>query len=994
LDCEIEAEPVTITTGTKLGRYEIRSKIGAGGMGEVYLAKDTKLDRKVALKILPMEVASNQPRMGRFAQEAKAASALNHPNILTIYEIDQTDSVHFIATEYVEGETLRQHMRDAPMKLGEVLDIATQIASGLSAAHAAGIVHRDVKPENVMVRQDGLVKLLDFGLAKVTEPLTQEPVDPEAPTRGAVNTQPGVVMGTAIYMSPEQARGRSLDGRTDTFSLGVVLYEMVAGCLPFQGPSANDVIAALLNEKEPPPLVRFARDVPGELEHIVSKALRKDREERYQTVKDMLIDLKDLRRDLELQAQLERTTPPESSERATSERNDQTLTTAASAGVVETGSATAVRSTSSAAYIVAEIKSHKPAAVITVALLLGAVAVLSYLYLFKPKRVPALTGKDTILLSDFDNTTGDAVFDGTLKQALAVQLSQSPFLNIFGDERIREALRFMGRSSDERLTRDVALEICQRQGMKALLAGSISALGTHYVITLEAINAQSGDAIAREQVEAESKEQVLKRLGEAATKLREQLGESLASIQKFDAPIEQATTSSLEAFKAYTLAVEQHHKGKYLEAIPLYKRASDLDLNFALAYARLAAVYVNSRQFGLAAEASQKAYDLRDRVSERERLLIAANYYDDVTREVEKKIETLELWKRTYPLDFVPHNNLAFQYDNLGEYEKAVEEAREAISLNPNAAPAYSNLATALVGLNRLDEAKEVIDRALAQKIETVWMHRNLYLIAFVRGDAAAMKQQIEWTNGKPEEYAAQSWQAETAAFSGQLRKAKEFSDRAVELALRRDLKDVAAEITAAGTARNALFGDCKQIKGQTATALAITQSYWTRFLAANALAACGEFSQTQPITDEMLKRYPKDTLLSKLFLPLIQAHGEMYRGNAAQAIRLLETTTTYERAPLPFPIAYLRGQAYLSQQKGAEAAAEFQKILDHTGVRGWPASPVYPLAHLGLARAAVLQGDTAKARKAYEDFFAFWKDADADLSILIEARKEYQNLK
>jgi serine/threonine protein kinase/Tfp pilus assembly protein PilF len=980
---------MTVAAGTKLGRYEIRSQLGAGGMGEVYLAKDTKLDRKVALKILPVEVASNQLRMGRFEQEAKAASALNHPNILTIYEIDQTDSVHFIATEYVEGETLRQHMRDAPMKLGEVLDIATQIASGLSAAHAAGIVHRDVKPENVMLRRDGLVKVLDFGLAKVTEPLTQEPVDPEAPTRGAVNTQPGVVMGTAIYMSPEQARGRTLDGRTDTFSLGVVLYEMVAGCLPFQGPTANDVIASILNEKEPPPIARFARDVPSELEHIVSKALRKDREERYQTVKDMLIDLKDLRRDLELQAQLEHTIPPESS--ATSNRNRQTLTTAASAGVVETDAAAAVRSTSSAEYIVAEIKRHKRGAVIMLALLLGITAVLSYLFYFKPKPASALTEKDTILLADFDNTTGDAVFDGTLKQALAVQLSQTPFLNIFGDERIREALRFMGRSSDERLMREVALEICKRQGIKALLAGSISSLGSHYVITLEAIDAQSGDAMTREQVEAESKEEVLKKLGEAATTLREQLGESLASIQKFDAPIEQATTSSLEAFKAYTLGREQHLKGKYLEAIPLYKRATDLDPNFALAYARLAYLYVNSRQFGLAAEASQKAYDLRDRVSERERLVIASNYYDDVTREVEKKIETLELWKRTYPFDFQPHNNLAFQYINLGEYEKAVEEARQAIALNPNAAPAHSNLASALVGLNRFDEAKEVIERALAQKMDSWQMHRNLYFIAFVRGDVAAMKQQIEWANGKPDEYAAQRWQAETAALSGQLRKAKEFSDRAVELALRSGLKDVAAELTVFSTTRDVSFGDCKQVKEQTAKALAITQSYSTRFFAAYALAACGEFSGTQAITDEMLKRYPKDTLLNDVVLPLIQAYIEMFRGNAAQAIQLLERTRPHE-GYAGFQISYLRGQSYLTQQKGAEAAVEFQKILDHWGAR--PGSPLYPLAQLGLARAAVLQGDTAKARKAYEDFFAFWKDADADLPILVEARKEYQKLK
>ncbi|PYS56898.1 MAG: hypothetical protein DMF74_27450 [Acidobacteria bacterium] len=643
---------------------------------------------------------------------------------------------------------------------------------------------------------------------------------------------------------------------------------------------------------------------------------------------------------------------------------------------------------SSTAYIVGEIKRHKTAvAVIALAVVLIAVAIA---FVWSSRKSATLTDKDTILLVDM-NTTGEPVFDGTLKQALAVQLGQSPFLNIFSEDRVREALKFMGRSPDERVTRDVGREICQRQGLKAMLVGSIASLGNHYVITLEAINGQTSDAIASEQAEAENKEQVLHALGEAAMKLREKLGESLQSIQKFDAPIEQGTTSSLEALKAFSLGVEQQLKGKYLEAIPFLKRATEIDPNFALAYARMASIYYNSRQFDLAAEASQKAYELRDRLSEPERLYISAGYYDNVTGELEKYLETLELWKRTYPREAAPHNNLALKYNELGQFDKAREEAREAIRLNPNSASGYSLLAIALVGLNRFDEAKEIIKQALAQKLETSAMRRTLYRIAFVQGDATTMKEQIEWINGKPDEYLAQSWQAETVAFSGQLRKAKEFSNHAFELAAARDLKDVAAQIAAGAAARDALLGDCRLVKEQTAKALGISHRQLTMVPAGNALATCGELSQAQTIIDELVKRFPKDTLLNKVSLPLVQARIELHRGNPAQAIQLLETTRPFEGYAL-FQIAYFRGQSYLNQQKGADAAAEFQKILDY---RNWQTgSPLYPLAQLGLARAAALTGDTTKARKAYQDFFALWKDADPDITILQEARRESEKLK
>ncbi len=986
-----------LAPSTRLGRYEIRSQIGAGGMGEVYLAHDTQLRRPVALKLLPANYTADRERLQRFEQEACAASALNHPNILTVYEIGVESDTHFIATEYVDGVTLRQKLREAKMRLGDALDVAHQAAFALTAAHAAGVVHRDIKPENIMLRRDHVVKVLDFGIAKLVEPENPAGVDTEAQTRALVKTEPGIVMGTAHYMSPEQARGLETDARTDVWSLGIVLYEMVAGRAPFKGETSSHVIVSLL-EHEPAPLAIFAPDAPAQLERIVRKCLTKECDERYQTARDLMIDLKNLRRELDFHSELERSVPPHRTDAPTTQTDwdapTQTFDRASSAPTKAINDAaptgeTRARQTSSAEYIATEIKRHKKGAILIAAL--ATVAIAASILFLHHRGARALTEKDTILLTDFVNTTGDPVFDGTLKQALAVQLGQSPFLNIFSEDRARDALKLMGRAPDERVTRDVGREICQRQGLKAMLVGSIASLGNHYVITLEALNAQTGDAIAREQAEAENKEQVLHALGEAAMKLRDKLGESLQSIQKFDAPIEQGTTSSLEAFKAFSLGAEQHLKGKYLEAIPFFKRATEIDPNFALAYARMASIYYNSSQYDLAAEASQKAYELRDRVSERERLYISAGYYDNVTGELEKYLEMLELWKRTYPRAAVPHNNLAYKYNELGQFDKALEEAREAIRLNPNSASGYSLLAGAFVGLNRFDEAQEIIGQALAQKLETTIMHRTLYKIAFVQGDATTMQQQIEWTKGKPDEYVAQNWQAETVAFSGQLRKAKEFSNHAFELAAARDLKDVAAQIAAGAAARDALFRDCRLIKQQTAKALGISHRQPTMVAAGNALATCGEISQAQTIIDELVKRFPNDTLLNKIQMPLVRARIELQRGNPAQAIQLLETTGIYEGAAL-FPIAYLRGQSYLNQQSGTEAAAEFQKILDH---RSWQtASPLYPLAHLGLARAAALSGDTTKASKAYQDFFALWRDADPDIPILQEARREYEKLK
>jgi eukaryotic-like serine/threonine-protein kinase len=986
---------MNLVPGTKLGRYEIRSKIGEGGMGEVYLAEDTRLGRKVAVKVLAEALTQNRDRLSRFDQEAYAASALNHPNIITVYEMGDEGGRHFIATEFIDGVTLRKHLRNGPIDFAEVLNIAIQIAGALDEAHAAGIIHRDIKPENVMIRRNGHVKMLDFGLAKLTEDLSAEEPDTEAVTRAQVRTDAGVVLGTSQYMSPEQARGQTVDARTDIWSFGVVLYEMVAGRTPFNGDTKTDVIVAIARN-EPQPIVRFAPDVPPEFEWIVMKALRKDAAERYQTIREVETDLKKLKQRHVFQSELQRTMATEGSAGSLTAASPyltgagpaaagRAVTTEANSG----GSLATTQNTHElSAGFAGKIKRHR-VGVAFIVLAIVSIAVGIAVIRLARKPIP-LTDKDTILFATFTNTTGDPVFDGTLKQALTVQLSQSPFLSILSEERVREALRFMGRSPDERVTREVGREICQRQGLKAMLVGSIAGLGQHYAITLEAVNAQTGDAIAREQVEAENKEQVLHALGGAAIRLREKLGESLQSIQQFDAPIEQGTTSSLEAFKAFSLGVEHQLKGKYADAVPFLQRATEIDANFALAYGRLASMYYTLRQYELAAAASKKAFDLSNRVSERERLYISAGHYDNVTGEVEKYIQTLEIWKRTYPRDASPPNNLAVKYNELGLFDKAEPEAREAIRINPNSASGPSLLAAALVGLNRFDEAKQTISRAQAQKLDTTAMRRTLFRVAFVQGDAASMQQQIEWLKGRPDEYLAQAWQSETAAFSGQLRKSRDLSNQAFQTAARMNLTDVAAQIAVAGATRDALFGDCKQVKEQTAKALELTVSQPTLANAANALAVCGGSANAQTIVNDLGKRSSTDTVLNKILLPLIQARLEFQKGDAAGAIQLLEATRPYEGYAL-FQIAYLRGQALLAQKKAPEAAAEFQKILDHRGSQ--PTSPIYSFAYLGLARAAALDGNTAQARDAYQHFFAQWKDADADLRVLQETKKEYEKL-
>src|SRR5262245_3143518 len=616
------------------------------------------------------------------------------------------------------------------------------------------------------------------------------------------------------------------------------------------------------------------------------------------------------------------------------------------------------------------------------------IAIVAWFYF---NRAPVLTEKDTILLADFENKTGEEIFDKMLKVGLAIQLQQTPFLNRFPEGRVRRELTLMRRSPNERVTAQLALEICQRQNLKAFIAGSLAPLGSHYVITLEAVNGQSGESLANEQVQAESKEQVLSALSRAATRLRERLGESLVSIQRYDRPFHEVTTASPQAFKAYSEARELAASGKSRESIPLYQLAIDIDPDFAIAYSSLAIMYSTTDRPELAAGDARKAYKLKERAGEMEKFRITHIYHWIATGDLNKAIESLLQQRRTYPRAFAGPNDLAATYYLLGQSEQAIPEAHESIRLNPNFAGAYTNLARSRLRLNHFAEAKDVIEQALQRGLDHRMFHFLLYQLAFIDSDTTGMQRQIDWGRGNPEEHFALNWQTEAAAFGGQWRDAQKFSRRAIEMTERGDTQETAARYATEQALRGAVFGDCRQAKAGAEQGLKLARGRISLSRAALALALCGEARQAHPLVAAMSKDYPEDTLLNSLWLPLIRGALELQRGNAAQAIEQLQIISRYEEAAEFWP-QYLRGQAYLNLGRGSEAVVEFQKILDNRGYA--PLSPLYPLAHLGLARAAALTGDRAKSQKAYEDFFAVWKESDADLQTRIAAKKEYEKIK
>jgi len=989
-------------SGEMIGDYRLDKELGRGGMGTVYLAYDTRLGRQAALKLLPSRFNSPE-RVRRLEREARSASALNHPHIITIYDFGQENGRDFIASEFVEGRRLRDYVGASELTLNQILDVAIQVASALETAHAAGIIHRDIKPENIMLRPDGYSKVLDFGLAKLTE--TEFGSDDAEASDGRnppdFETRTGILLGTVTYMSPEQVRGQKLDGRSDLFSLGVVLYELITGHRPFHGETSHHTMVAI-TDSEPRSLAYHVGGLPARLQHIMARVLAKNRDQRYQTARALLADLETLQAELAPNAPIERV----KTERPRADQIGE-HTTPLMAQHVSVATDKATKDTAEVAgMLLTRLLRHKLVWIALVILLAAA----AYLYFGRGFRTshPAITDKDTILLADFINTTGDTDFEGTLKQGLTVQLAQSPYLNIFPEERARDTLRLMERSHDEKITREVGREICQRRGIKVLMVSTIASLGRNYVITLEAVNSQSGDSVAQQQTQAEGKEQVLQALGLAATEIRKKLGESLASIQKFNVPIEQATTASLAAFKDFTLGIELRRQGKYAESVPPFKRAAELDTEFALAHLQLGTSYRDLRNLALGNKYLERAYELRDRVSEREKLEISATYYRHITAELDKRIAMTSLMTRTYPQDpYVYHlhgNSLMI----AGEFEQAVEAYRTALRLDADYSLPRANLALALIGLDRFDEAQAIIKQGLDRGLDPNGFYKRLYLIAFLRGDAESVERYSEWFVGRSDEYQMRELQGRSFAFAGKRREASKSFAQAAALAEARGLPAEKARILSNEINLSATFGFTQLADKQATLLLALLAKENISFEELQSsligqldsqplawtLALCGDASRAQSLAEDFTRKFPQDTINNSVWLPLVRATLELNRNDAnapGRAAQLLPPSHQYEAA-LNFRPTWVRGLAYLQAKNGALAAAEFQRIIEH---RGWDVlSPLWPLAHLGLARAAILEGDVAKGRRAYQDFFALWKDADAELPILIEAKKEYEKLK